>query len=59
MRCGHHGYESTRAERLAVRWLLLKERVCDWLQYYRPWRRCSDCGKRWGRHDEAMDHIPF
>lgn len=58
-RCGYEGYESTRAERVAVRWITLKGHVRDWLRYYRPWRRCADCGRRWGRHDEAADHIPF
>lgn len=34
----------------------------DWLIYYffRKWipEKCTYCGKRYGRHDDA-DHIPF
>lgn len=22
-------------------------------------RRCPDCGRRFGRHDESVDHLPF
>lgn len=23
------------------------------------WHRCSDCGMRFGRHDESIAHLPF
>ena len=25
----------------------------------REWWRCPDCGSRFGRHDESVDHLPF
>lgn len=38
-----------------------------WRYTFRPWirrklawfRKCEDCGKRFGRHDETVDHLPF
>jgi len=28
-------------------------------ELWRWWRPCPDCKRRFGRHDEAIDHIPF
>ena len=39
-------------------WLLsiwLKDHAGRWSY----WLRCSDCGRRFGRHDESKDHLPF
>jgi uncharacterized C2H2 Zn-finger protein len=41
--------------RLALARYWLRELVVD----ARQWVRCSDCGRRFGRHDDAADHIPF
>lgn len=40
-----------RGLRLALveRW----NRVAVW------WMKCDDCGKRFGRHDENVTHLPF
>lgn len=36
-------------------WRWYYERVGSW----RNWLKCSDCGRRFGRHDESQDHLPF
>lgn len=30
-----------------------------WTDYTRWFRRCGYCGLRFGRHDNAADHLPF
>jgi hypothetical protein len=39
--------------RIALRWL--NERW--WM--LQAWHRCSECGRRFGRHDSNYDHLPF
>lgn len=38
----------------------LRWRIAGWREdLWRWFRPCSDCGRRLGRHDEKVDHIPF
>jgi hypothetical protein len=41
----------------------MRVRLQDWLrnkrQLFREWLRCPDCGRRFGRHDDSMEHLPF
>lgn len=38
--------------RLRTWWFMKRQRI-------RAWWKCEDCGKRFGRHDDTIDHIPF
>lgn len=38
--------------RIRYRLLQRRQRVTEWL-------KCHDCGKRFGRHDDSVSHIPF
>jgi len=34
--------------------------IRQWFREKTRWfRKCDDCGKRFGRHDDSIDHIPF
>lgn len=58
-RCGHHGYEYGWREQIEGKlW-----RLNRWGESYRWgfwWAfKCSECGKRFGRHNDEFDHLPF
>lgn len=36
----------------------IKRRLCDWIQARKDWFKCSECGRRFGRHNDTP-HIPF
>lgn len=42
--------------RIAIEWQFAKEWVSSFLARFRP---CPECGKKWGRHDATIDHLPF
>ncbi len=46
-------------ELLSVRIWIMRRAVMDWLNSWREWLKCSECGQRFGRHDDKFDHIPF
>lgn len=56
--CGDYlgEHDRIRWERLhALKWEILYH-----LPRFRAWRMpCPDCGKRFGRHDPNVDHMPF
>lgn len=57
-RCGHDDYQ-----RSAMEWLHGKLwRLSEWIKGeamgWREWWRCSECGGRYGRHDDSP-HIQF
>jgi DNA-directed RNA polymerase subunit RPC12/RpoP len=60
MRCGHSGYEDNSWREWVNHWCW---RIGRWFREHtwsaRKWWRCSECGWRFGRHDDANDHIPF
>lgn len=37
----------------------IRDAMCDCALRVRQWLTCSDCGRHFGRHDDAFDHIPF
>jgi len=37
----------------------LKTRIKDRWSLFAVWLKCPDCGKRFGRHDDDAEHIPF
>ena len=38
----------------------VKGAISDWFQYkYRWWAKCPACGKRFGKCDASIDHLPF
>jgi hypothetical protein len=37
----------------AMSYYSAKRRFCEW------WYPCSECGGRFGRHDETKEHLPF
>lgn len=46
-------------EWLKVRWSIFTDNVRGTLYGWRCWLKCSECGKRFGRHDDRFDHLPF
>lgn len=59
-RCGQSdGYQCGPREWIRVKIWLFK----DWLRGERrgwsEWWKCTECGGRFGRHDDRFDHIPF
>ena len=46
-------------ELASVRIFIIRRAVRDWVWSWRGWLKCSECGKRFGRHDDSYDHIPF
>ncbi len=46
-------------ELASVRIWLIRCAIRDRFHYWRCWLKCSECGKRFGRHDDSFDHIPF
>lgn len=59
-RCGKV-YESDTGIRewLRVRlWLAQQWLEREWASW-KYWYRCSDCGRRFGKHDDSQDHLPF
>lgn len=37
-----------------------KAGMLDWKNRFMAWLGpCGDCGRRFGRHDESVDHLPF
>lgn len=59
-RCGElYDQDMGLREWAKVRWWHL----CYWaslrIAAWRYWLRCTDCGKRFGRHDDNADHLPF
>lgn len=59
MRCGHHDYQAGPREWIWGKvWRLQqwgkRNRWGFWWCY-----KCTDCGLRFGRHDDSFDHIPF
>lgn len=46
-------------EWLRVRIFVAGRSVREWFWSWRCWYKCNDCGKRFGRHDNRFDHIPF
>ena len=59
-RCGDvYEQDTGLREWVKVRWWLASQRVKSELKDWRYWLRCSDCGRRFGRHDDSQDHIPF
>jgi uncharacterized protein with PIN domain len=38
----------------------IKRRIARWLRARFDWfRKCPDCGRRFGRHHDDVDHVPF
>jgi len=37
----------------ACTWWETRRRFLSW------WRPCPDCGGRFGKHDDSVDHLPF
>lgn len=35
------------------------DKIRAWWKRKLNWWRCEDCGRRFGRHDPAQDHLPF
>lgn len=60
-RCGYEGNgdEQGVRERIAVRLYWWRYNFGLWAKSWREWWKCSDCGGRFGRHDDAFDHLPF
>lgn len=46
-------------ELAAVRIFIIGREIRMWIQSYQEWWKCSECGKRFGKHDDTYDHIPF
>lgn len=59
LRCGkpcHPRYQNYDTLSYWIWRLHLPER---WERFKSFFRRCEDCGKRFGRHDDTKPHIPF
>jgi len=59
VRCGHEDYQRGLRE-----WIEGKIwRLGDWLKRERmgwsEWWKCTECGGRFGKHDDKFDHLPF
>lgn len=62
-RCERCGHEYEYAEPIGIlgeiayswRWGRLGA-VRHWLSWF---RKCEDCGKRFHRHDDSIEHLPF
>lgn len=46
-------------ELLSVRLWIMRRAVRDRLYGWREWLKCSECGRRFGKHDDRFDHLPF
>lgn len=60
-RCDQHAYQLDTGLRewLLVRCWVARRWILDRLQSWGYWLKCTDCGQRFGRHDESVDHLPF
>jgi len=57
-RCGCQEYENIGwLPRMAWKFELWKQDTVKGIKTW--WGPCSDCGGRFGRHDDSKDHIPF
>lgn len=60
LRCGKcYDQDYGIREKLYIRIYLLRTWLHDQRKAWAYWWLCSDCGGRFGRHDESADHIPF
>lgn len=46
-------------ELVSVRLWIVQRAIRDWVFSWRHWLKCCECGKRFGRHDNRFDHMPF
>lgn len=47
-------------EYMKVRAVVASRVLRDWALWLSSLpKKCPDCGKRWGRHDDSQDHLPF
>lgn len=37
----------------------IRTKLRDWWQLKKDWWKCSECGGRFGKHDDKVSHIPF
>lgn len=37
----------------------IRERVIAYCKRLKTWWKCEECGVRFGKHDDSVDHIPF
>ncbi|TPG50656.1 hypothetical protein EAH75_04250 [Rhodanobacter glycinis] len=54
--CGRFPIARTKVRAvLAARWVV---RLAVGVRFF-LFHRCEECGQRFGRHDDAIDHLPF
>lgn len=61
MRCMHHGHGNEWSLRERVKlWMYWRvDAIKHWWFYFMCWFKCSECGERFGKHNDAFDHLPF
>jgi rubredoxin len=59
-RCGNvYDDDKGLREWIKLGWWLAARWIADRWWSWQLWWRCTECGGRFGRHDDSYDHIPF
>lgn len=57
--CDYYESDFSQPWHIEAYWRLKNRVVDSWLRLMGWFRPCADCGRRFGRHDESVDHLPF